>query len=288
VTTATTKEIQLMPYVTVGHENSSTVNIYYEDHGSGPPVVLIHGYPLDGHSWEKQIPMLLDNGFRVITYDRRGFGRSSQPTTGYDYDTFAADLNILMTTLDLRGAALCGFSMGTGEVARYLGNYGSDRLSRVGFLGPIPPYLLKTADNPTGVDRSVFDGIMDAIRSDRYAYLASFLKEFYALDENLGKRISEDAVHASNQVAAAASPHATLACVPTWLTDFRKDIAKVDVPALILQGTHDRILPIDSCARVLRGLLPKAQYVEVDGGPHGLMWTHHTEVNNALQAFVTK
>jgi pimeloyl-ACP methyl ester carboxylesterase len=277
-----------MPFVTVGHENSSTVNIYYEDHGSGPPVVLIHGYPLTGHSWEKQIPMLLENGFRVITYDRRGFGQSSQPTVGYDYDTFAADLNIIMTTLDLHDATLCGFSMGTGEVARYIGNYGSARLRRVAFLGPIPPYLLKTADNPTGVDRSVFDGIMDAIRADRYAYLTSFLKDFYALDENLGTRISDDAVHASFLVAAAASPHATLACVPAWLTDFRKDIAKVDVPSLILQGTHDRILPIDSCARVLRERLPTAQYLEIDGAPHGLMWTHHSEVNNALQGFVTK
>jgi pimeloyl-ACP methyl ester carboxylesterase len=277
-----------MPFVTVGHENSSTVNIYYEDHGSGPPVVLIHGYPLTGHSWEKQNPMLLENGFRVITYDRRGFGQSSQPTVGYDYDTFAADLNIIMTTLDLHDATLCGFSMGTGEVARYIGNYGSARLRRVAFLGPIPPYLLKTADNPTGVDRSVFDGIMDAIRADRYAYLTSFFKDFYALDENLGTRISDDAVHASFLVAAAASPHATLACVPAWLTDFRRDIAKVDVPTLILQGTHDRILPIDSCARVLRERLPTAQYLEIDGAPHGLMWTHHSEVNNALQGFVTK
>jgi pimeloyl-ACP methyl ester carboxylesterase len=277
-----------MPFVTVGHENSSTVNIYYEDHGSGPPVVLIHGYPLTGHSWEKQIPMLLENGFRVITYDRRGFGQSSQPTVGYDYDTFAADLNIIMTTLDLHDATLCGFSMGTGEVARYIGNYGSARLRRVAFLGPIPPYLLKTADNPTGVDRSVFDGIMDAIRADRYAYLTSFFTDCYALDENLGTRISDDAVHASFLVAAAASPHATLACVPAWLTDFRRDIAKVDVPTLILQGTHDRILPIDSCARVLRERLPTAQYLEIDGAPHGLMWTHHSEVNNALQGFVTK
>jgi pimeloyl-ACP methyl ester carboxylesterase len=283
-----TKETQLMPYVTVGHENSSTVDIYYEDHGSGPPIVLIHGYPLAGRSWEKQIPMLVDNGFRVILYDRRGYGQSSFPNVGYDYDTFASDLNILMTTLDLHDATLCGFSMGTGEVARYIGNYGTDRLRRVAFIAPIPPFLLKTADNATGVDRSVFDGIMDNIRADRYAYLTSFLHDFYNLDENLGTRVSDDAVHASFQVAAAGSPHATLACVPTWLTDFRKDIVKVDVPALILQGTHDRILPIDSSGRVLRGLLPKAQYMEIDSGPHCVIWTHHSEVNNALQSFLTK
>ncbi len=277
-----------MPYVTVGHENSSTVDIYYEDHGSGQPIVLIHGYPLNGHSWEKQIPMLLDHGFRVITYDRRGFGWSSQPTTGYDYDTFAADLNIIMTTLDLTNTILCGFSMGTGEIARFVGNYGTGRLSRVAFLAPVPPFLLKTADNPTGVDRSVFDGIMDAIRADRYAYMTEFLKQFYALDRNLGSRISPDAVQASFTVAAEASPHATLACVPAWLTDFRKDIPKVDVPALILQGTDDRILPIDSCGRVLHQLLPKAEYVELDDAPHGVSWTHAADVNNALLAFATK
>jgi pimeloyl-ACP methyl ester carboxylesterase len=277
-----------MPYVTVGHENSSTVEIYYEDHGSGQPIVLIHGYPLNGQSWEKQIPMLLEHGYRVIIYDRRGFGRSSQPTTGYDYDTFASDLNILMTTLDLNRAILVGFSMGTGEVARFIGNYGTGRLDRVAFMGPIPPFLLKTADNPTGVDQSVFDGIMDAVRADRYAYLTKFYQDFYALDRNLGTRISEDAVRASFNVAAAASPHATLACVPTWLTDFRRDIPKVDVPALILQGTDDRILPIDSCGRVLRTMLPAAQYVELPDAPHGLCWTHYQEVNQALQEFLTK
>jgi non-heme chloroperoxidase len=277
-----------MPYVTVGHENSSTVNIYYEDHGSGQPIVLIHGYPLNGHSWEKQIPVLLDHGYRVIIYDRRGWGQSSQPTTGYDYDTFAGDLNILMTTLDLNNAILCGFSMGTGEVVRFIGNYGTHRLDRVAVLAPIPPFLLKTPDNPTGVDQSVFDGIMDAIRADRYAYLSAFFRDFYALDENLGSRIGEDAVHASFNVGAAGSPHATLACVPTWLTDFRPDIPKIDIPLLILQGTHDRILPIDSCGRVLRTLVPQAQYVEIPDAPHGLLWTHANEVNDGLLGYLTK
>jgi pimeloyl-ACP methyl ester carboxylesterase len=277
-----------MPHITVGHENSSTVNIYYEDHGSGQPIVLIHGYPLNGRSWEKQIPMLLDHGYRVIIYDRRGWGQSSQPTTGYDYDTFASDLNILMTTLDLNNAILCGFSMGTGEVTRFIANYGTQRLDRAALLAPIPPFLLKTSDNPTGVDGKVFDGIMDQIRTDRYAYLSAFYKDFYALDENLGKRISEDAVHASFNVAAWGSPHATLACVPTWLTDFRQDIPKIDIPMLIMQGTHDRILPIDSCGRVLRKLLPKAQYVEIPDAPHGMIWTHYNEVNDALLGYLTK
>ncbi|MDT5023721.1 MAG: non-heme chloroperoxidase [Micromonosporaceae bacterium] len=277
-----------MAYITVGQENSTNIDLYYEDHGSGQPVVLIHGYPLDGHSWEKQIPGLLDTGHRVIAYDRRGWGRSSQPTFGYDYDTFAADLDTIMTTLDLRDAVLVGFSMGTGEVARYLGRYGSDRINKVAFLAPIPPFLLKTKDNPTGVPQAVFDGIMDAIRLDRYAYISSFYRDFYAVDENMGTRISEDAVRASFNVAVAGSPHATLACVPTWLTDFRRDIPKVDVPALIVQGTHDRILPIDSCGRVLRSMLPSSDYVEIEGAPHALAWTHAEEVNNALLTFLIK
>jgi pimeloyl-ACP methyl ester carboxylesterase len=277
-----------MPYITVGEENSTKIELYYEDHGSGRPAVLIHGYPLDGHSWEKQLPALLDAGNRVITYDRRGFGQSSQPTTGYDYDTFAADLDTVMRTLDLREATLVGFSMGTGECARYLSRYGSQRVRKVAFLAPVPPFLLKTADNPTGVDRNVFDGIMDAIRKDRYAYLTAFYHDFYGVDENLGSRLSEEALRASFIVAAGASAHATLACVPTWLTDFRGDIPKIDVPALIVQGTHDRILPIDSSGRPLHAMLPAAEYVEVPGAPHGLLWTHADDVTNALLAFLTK
>jgi non-heme chloroperoxidase len=277
-----------MAYITVGQENSTNIDLYYEDHGSGQPVVLIHGYPLDGHSWEKQIPGLLDTGHRVIAYDRRGWGQSSQPTFGYDYDTFAADLNTIMTTLDLRDAVLVGFSMGTGEVARYLGRYGSDRIDKVAFLAPIPPFLLKTNDNPTGVPQAVWDGIMEAIRRDRYAYFSSFYKDFYAVDENMGTRVSEEAIRASFNVAAAGSPRAALACVPTWLTDFRRDIPKVDVPTLIVQGTHDRILPIESSGRVLRSMLPSAEYLEIEGAPHALTWTHAEDVNNALLTFLIK
>ncbi len=196
-----------MSYVTVGHENSTSIDIYYEDHGSGQPVVLIHGYPLDGHSWEMQLPALLESGHRVIAYDRRGSGQSSQPTVGYDYDTFAADLNTIMTTLDLRDAVIVGFSMGTGEVARYLGHYGSERVSKAVFFAPIPPFLLKTGDNPSGVDQTVFDGIMDAIRKDRYAYFTAFYNDFYAVDENLGSRLSDEAFRASWNVAAGSSAH---------------------------------------------------------------------------------
>lgn len=166
-----------MAYVTVGQENGQPIELYFEDHGSGQPVVLIHGFPLSGHSWERQEAALLDAGYRVITYDRRGFGASSKPSVGYDYDTFTADLDALLTHLDLREAVLVGFSMGTGEVTRYLGKYGSERVGKAVLIGPIPPYLLQTGDNPEGVPQSVFEGIKDAIRADRPAYLSAFLKD---------------------------------------------------------------------------------------------------------------
>ncbi|MEU7043724.1 alpha/beta hydrolase [Streptomyces varsoviensis] len=277
-----------MPYVTVGRENTTDIDIYYEDHGSGQPVVLIHGYPLDGDSWEKQTKALLLAGYRVVTYDRRGFGKSGRPTDGYDYDTFAADLNTLMETLDLTDAVLVGFSMGTGEVGRYLAAYGSGRVAKAAFLASLEPFLLKTGDNPTGVDGSVFEGILEAVTKDRYAYFTDFFRDFYNLDENLGTRISEEAVRASWNTAAGASPHASSACVPTWTTDFRDDVAKIEVPALILHGTGDRILPIDATGRPFHQALPHADYVEIEGAPHGLLWTHADEVNAALLAFLAK
>ncbi|NUV53656.1 alpha/beta hydrolase [Streptomyces coelicolor] len=277
-----------MPFITVGQENSTDIELYYEDHGSGQPVVLIHGYPLDGHSWEKQTAALLAAGYRVITYDRRGFGQSSQPTTGYDYDTFAADLNTVMETLDLRDAVLVGFSMGTGEVGRYLGTYGSERVAKAAFLASLEPYLLKTDDNPTGVDGSVFEGIEKAVTADRYAYFTGFYEDFYNLDENLGTRISEEALRNSWNVAAGSSAYASIAAVATWTTDFRADLAKIDVPALILHGTADRILPIEATGEPFHRALPQAEYVVVEGAPHGLLWTHAQEVTDALLAFLAK
>ncbi|CAL9447923.1 Non-haem bromoperoxidase BPO-A2 [Streptomyces sp. enrichment culture] len=277
-----------MPFITIGQENSTDIELYYEDHGTGQPVVLIHGYPLDGHSWEKQTAALLAAGYRVVTYDRRGFGQSSQPTTGYDYDTFAADLNTVMETLDLRDAVLVGFSMGTGEVGRYLGTYGSERVAKAAFLASLEPYLLKTDDNPTGVDASVFEGIEKAVTADRYAYFTAFYQDFYNLDENLGTRISEEALRNSWNVAAGSSPYASIAAVATWTTDFRADLAKIDVPALILHGTADRILPIESTGEPFHQALPQAEYVVVEGAPHGLLWTHAQEVTDALLAFLAK
>jgi non-heme chloroperoxidase len=275
-----------VPYVTVGQQNSADIKIYYEDHGEGRPVILIHGYPLDGRSWEKQHRLLLDGGYRVIAYDRRGFGNSSHPTTGFDYDTFAADLNALIEHLDLNNVVLIGFSMGTGEVTRYLGTYGSARVSKAALLGAIPPFLLKTDDNPEGVDGSVFDGIRAAVVADRPAYFKAFLDDFYNVDVLGGERISEQAWQASFNVAIAASPFAADASVPTWLTDFRADLPKIDVPTLLVHGDADRILPFEATAKRLPGLIADLTFVVVEGGPHNIAWTHPEQVNAALKDFL--
>ena len=275
-----------MPHLAVGTENGSEIEIYYEDHGAGRPIVLIHGYPLNGRSWERQQRELLAAGYRCINYDRRGFGLSSQPTVGYDYDTFAADLNALLDHLGLDDLVLAGFSMGTGEVTRYLGTYGSARVRKAVLLGAIPPYLLEADDNPEGVPQSVFEGIKSAIVADRYAYFKDFLDNFYNVDKLGGTRISDQAWQASFNVAAGASPHATFACVDTWLTDFRNDLPKIDVPTLVVHGTEDRILPFDSTAKRLPQLVADLKLLPVQGGPHNIGWTHPEEVNGALLGFL--
>ena len=277
-----------MPFVNVGRENSTDIELYYEDHGSGEVVVLIHGYPLSGASWEKQIPVLLAAGHRVITYDRRGFGKSSQPTTGYNYDTFAEDLHKLVTHLKLRDFALVGFSMGGGEVARYLGKYGSKGVSRAVFVSSVPPFLLKTPDNPEGVDGSVFEGIQKAVAADRYAFFTEFFKTFYNTDLLLGRRVSEQAVQASWNVAAGASATASLACVPAWHEDFREDLKRIEVPTLVIHGDADRILPIDASGNRTAKLVKGARLVVVKDGPHCITWTHADEVNRELTQFLGK
>jgi non-heme chloroperoxidase len=277
-----------MPYVNVGKENSGDIELYYEDHGSGDAVVLIHGYPLSGASWEKQIPELLAAGHRVITYDRRGFGKSSQPTTGYNYDTFAEDLHKLVTQLKLRDFALVGFSMGGGEVARYLGKYGSKGVSKAVFVSAVPPFLLKTPDNPEGVDGAVFEGIQKAVVADRYTFFTEFFKNFYNTDLLLGKRVSEEAVRASWNIAAGASATASLACVPTWHEDFREDLKRVDVPTLVIHGDADRILPISASGHRTGKLIKGARLVIVKDGPHCITWTHADEVNHELAEFLGK
>ncbi|MCC2031640.1 alpha/beta fold hydrolase [Microbacterium allomyrinae] len=283
-----------MAHITVGTENSVDIDLYYTDQGpitegegGGRPVVLIHGFPLNGESWAKQQAALLDAGYRVIAYDRRGFGASTKAGAGYDYDTFAADLHALMEDLDLYDAVLVGFSMGTGEVARYLSRYGSRRVAKAAFLGSLEPFLLKTDDNPDGAGpQAFFDGIAQSVREDRYAFIAGFFKDFYNLDDTLGSRISQEALEGSVQVANQAGNAAIAAAPLTWPTDFRADIPAIDVPALILHGTADNILPIDATARRFRELLPEATYVELEGAPHGMLWTHGDEVNETLLAFL--
>ena len=275
-----------MPYVTVGKENGTNIDIYYEDHGSGKPIILIHGYPLSGASWEKQMPVLLNAGYRVITYDRRGFGKSSQPTAGYNYDTFAADLREVITQLKLQDVTLVGFSMGGGEIARYFGKYGSKDMSKAVFIGAVPPFLLKTADNPEGVDGSVFEGIKNAVAADRYAFFTEFFKNFYNTDQYLGKRVSDDVVRASWNIAAGASATASLACVPTWLEDFRENLKRVDVPTLVIHGDDDRIVPLAAAGERTAKLVKGAKLVVIKGGPHCITWTHADEVNAALLPFL--
>ncbi len=275
-----------MPYVSVGQENSGSIDLHYEDHGAGDPVILIHGYPLNGSSWEKQLPVLLAAGHRVVTYDRRGFGRSSQPTTGYNYDTFAEDLHRLILHLKLDKCALVGFSMGGGEVVRYIGKYGSKGISRAVIIGGVPPFLLRTTDNSEGVEGRVFEGIQKAVAADRYAFFTEFFKNFYNTDVFLGKRISEQAVQASWNVAASASPTASLACVPAWHEDFRNDITRVDVPTLIIHGGADRIVPLAVSGQRTAKLIKGARLVEIKYGPHAVGWTHAEEVNAELVDFL--
>jgi non-heme chloroperoxidase len=277
-----------MPYVNVGKENSGDIDLYYEDHGSGDPVILIHGYPLSGASWERQVSALLASGHRVITYDRRGFGKSSQPTTGYNYDTFAADLQALIKKLKLQSFGLVGFSMGGGEVARYLGKFGSKGVSKAVIVSGVPPFLLKTGDNGEGLDGSVFDGIEKAVATDRYAFFSEFFKNFYNTDVLLGHRVSEQAVRASWNVAAGASPTASLACVAAWHEDFRKDLAKIDVPTLVIHGNADRILPIGASGSRTAKLIKGSRLAVIKDGPHAIIWTHAEEVNAELVTFLGK
>jgi len=275
-----------MPFITVAQENSGSIELYYEDHGSGRPVVLSHGWPLSGAAWEKQLPVLLDAGYRVIAYDRRGFGQSSRPASGYTYDTFAQDLHALLTQLDLRDVALVGHSMGSGEAAHYVGTFGAERVRRVGLIAALPPFLLKTPDNPDGVDQGVFDGIRAAIAKDRHAFLSAFLADFYNVDVLGGDLVSDDVVRSSWNIGDSASAKAFADCVPAWLTDFRADLPRIDIPALIIHGTADRILPFGSTAPLLQERIPGSRLVTVENGPHGLPWTHADLVNRELLAFL--
>jgi non-heme chloroperoxidase len=275
-----------VPTITVGQENSSDIEIHYEDHGAGQPVVLIHGYPLSGRAWDKQAPALLDAGYRVITYDRRGFGQSSQPATGYDYDTFTADLSTLLDHLDLHDAILAGHSMGTGEVTRYLAAYGSARVAKGVLVSPIPPFLLQTADNIEGVPQALFDGFVQAATADGPAWMKGFLDNFYNADTLRGTLVSDQAFQASWNLAVTASAAAAVACIGTWTTDFRADLPEIDVPILVIQGDADQVLPLDKTGKRLPALIKDIQLTVIEGGPHAIPWTHAAQVNTALLDFI--
>ena len=275
-----------MPYVTVGEENSGSIDLYYEDHGSGLPVVLVHGYPLSGRAWDRQVPALVEAGHRVITYDRRGFGRSSQPTSGYDYDTFAADLDAVVSKLDLHEATLAGHSMGTGEVARYLGAYGSARVARGVLVSPIAPFLLQTGDNPEGLPASTFDGFIQTAKADVPAWMTAFLNVLYSTGTQRDATVSDEAFQASWNIATAASAAAAVACIPTWKTDFRADLRKIDVPVLVVQGDADQAVPFEKTGKRVTAFVDDAQLITISGGPHAIPWTHAEQVNTALLQFV--
>src|SRR5438445_4276288 len=276
-----------MPYVNVGKENFANIDLYYEDHGSGKPVVLIHGYPLSGASWEKQVPVLIEAGQRVNTYDRRGFGKSIQPTTGYNYDTFAEDLHKLVTQLDLRDFALVGFSMGGGEVARYLGKYGSKGVSKAVFMAAVTPFLLKTADNPQGVDAGAFEGMKAGIAADRPAFLSAFLRDFFNVDVLGGKLVSDQAVQLNWNIAAGASPKGSVDCVTAFSsTDFRDDLKQIDVPTLVIHGDADRIVPYPVGGSRMPEFVKGSKLITVEGAPHGLTWTHASKLNPELEHFL--
>ena len=276
-----------MAYITAGEENSTSVELYYEDHGAGRPVVLVHGFPPSGRAWERQERALIAAGHRVITYDRRGFGKSARPAAGYDYDTFAADLDKLVTALDPSEFDIAGHSMGGGEIARYLGTGGSDRVRRAVIISGIPPDLLKTDQTPQGVPQEVFDQIAGALTADRFAYFTEWNKNFFNLDHTLGTRISAEVVQDAWNTAVSASPAGTVACVATWHTDFRDDLPKIDIPVLVMHGTADRILPIEACGPRTHELIKGSDFVAIDGADHGLCWTHAEEVNAHLVPFLS-
>jgi non-heme chloroperoxidase len=276
--------------ITVGMESADAITLHYEDHGAGAPVVLIHGYPASSRSWEKQAQALLSAGYRVITYDRRGFGASSQAIAGYDFDTLSHDLDIVMTQLDLRNVTLVGHCMGTGEAIRYLATVGSERVSKLVLLAPMPPFLLRTADNPEGVRQEVFDAIIKAMQARRPTYMKALLDDIYNVDvlgdSRVDSRVSEQDMQFSWNVAVNASAQAAVDSIVAWFTDFRQDLPRIDLPTLIGQGDQDRIFPIHVTGRRLSTLIKDAQFVVIKGGPHAIHWTHAEEVNRALLEFL--
>jgi non-heme chloroperoxidase len=276
-----------LAFLQVGSENSTPVELYYEDHGSGSPVVLIHGWPLSSRSWENQVPALVDAGYRVITYDRRGFGWSSQPWGGYDYDTFAADLEALLAHLDLHDTTLVGFSMGGGEVARYISRYGTVRAAKAVLAAAVPPYLYQSDDNPEGgLDDATIRQFKDGVRGDRIAFLDGFTTDFFTAGDR-SDLVSEPNRLYNREIAAFASPKGTLDCIDAFgRTDFRDDLVKIEVPTLVVHGDSDAIVPFEVSGKRSHEAVANSSLVLIEGGPHGLNATHPEEFNRALLDFL--
>ena len=275
-----------MPMLKVANEGTHPIELHYEDYGSGKPVVLIHGWPLSGRSWEAQVPALVAAGHRVIAYDRRGFGGSSQPWSGYDYDTLAADLNELMTQLDLQHATLVGFSMGGGEVARYISTYGTERVAKAVFAAAVPPYLYKSADNPDGgLNDATIAGFENGLRGDRIAFLDTFGTGFFSAGGTL--KVSEAQRKYAFGIAASASPKGTLDCIHAFAhTDFRADLAKVTVPTLVIHGDSDAIVPFEVSGARTHKAIAGSTLVRVKDAPHGFNLSHAAEFNKGLLDFL--
>jgi len=277
-----------MSSITVGTENGADIDLHYTDQGTGSPVVLIHGWPLSGRSWEAQVPALVEAGHRVIAYDRRGFGDSSQPWNGYDYDTFASDLNVLLTELNLNDVTLVGFSMGGGEVARYIGTYGTGRVAKAVFASAVPPFLRKTDDNPDGVlDDATIQSFLDGVAGDRPAFLDGFSTGFFTAGEKT--TVSEPTRQYALSLALPASPKATAGCITAFgTTDFRDDLAKVDVPTLVIHGDSDGVVPFEASGKRTAEAVKGAELHVIKGGPHGINASHAQEFNDTLIAFLAK
>ncbi|WP_201593737.1 alpha/beta fold hydrolase [Psychrobacter sp. Pi2-51] len=276
-----------MPYVNVAQQDEQSVDLYYEVQGTGKPVVLIHGWPLSGRAWEAQLPALVEAGYQVITYDRRGFGQSSKPWNGYDYDTLAQDLKGLMDELDLTDTTIVGFSMGGGEVARYLGKFGSERISKAVLASAVPPYLFKADDNPDGaLTDAAIQEFLDGVSGDRIAFLNDFTKNFFTPAD--GKLLVSKPMRLYNRdIASFASAKATYDCVKSFsYTDFRDDLKKFDVPTLVIHGDADQIVPFEASGQRSHDMIADSQLHVVEGGPHGINVTHAKEFNDTLIAFL--
>ncbi|MBA3943922.1 MAG: alpha/beta hydrolase [Herpetosiphonaceae bacterium] len=271
-----------MAYITT----RDNTKLYVKDWGTGRPVILMHGWPLSADSWDDSALALATAGFRAIAYDRRGFGRSDQPWSGYDYDTLADDLAAVVEQTGAQDAAIIGFSMGGGEVARYMSRHGGKHVTKAGLIGSVVPYMLKTADNPHGVDQGVFDGITAGIKADRAQFFAGFFKNFFS-GGLLSKGVSDEVIEWARNLAMQAGLRPTLACAQAFAsTDFRPDLASFSVPTLIIHGTGDKIVPIDAAGRQAAKGIPNSKLIEYDGASHGLFATHKEQLTNDLLAFL--